>query len=256
MESDGIGTVGTFAWATATRGILREEDGLALKRQLVALGQRFAAPRSPAARADVGIEDVRLPDSALVRDAEALCREVSASWLYGHCVRTYHWGAALGLRDGIAFDAEILAVASLLHDLGIVERYAGYGGHECFAACGAQAARDLVLKRDSRTDVAEAIAETISFHLNVDVPLIEGPEAHLLSAGVGLDIYGGRLDDLPRALALDVLARFPREDTAAQIAAVIDDQADRHPGTRSEFLHDEVRLHELAKHCALDTMSG
>ena len=47
----------------------------------------------------------------------------SSPSLFNHCARSYLWAASLGRSEGLDFDAELLYVAALLHDLGLVEAF-------------------------------------------------------------------------------------------------------------------------------------
>ena len=64
--------------------------------------------------------------------------------LANHALRTWAFGCVLGLRDGLTFDREVLALAALLHDLGLARRTPET---TCFAADGAIQAVELL--RDS-----------------------------------------------------------------------------------------------------------
>ncbi len=63
--------------------------------------------------------DLLLPDSPAVRDAYAQAEAESQPWLFNHVMRSWLYGAKLAQRRGLAPDAELVAVAVLLHDLGL-----------------------------------------------------------------------------------------------------------------------------------------
>src|SRR5213083_2031780 len=63
------------------------------------------------------------PDSRLARRAEKLVAEVSPPFLTNNCFRSHFFAVALAERDRVRFDAELLYVAALLHDLGLVARF-------------------------------------------------------------------------------------------------------------------------------------
>lgn len=229
-------SVGSFEWGIQTSGLLGEEDRAALIEQLVRAGQRLGAPPTLSGREDFGLEDITVPDSTFAADALSLCRDVSEPWLVDHCVRTYLFAAALGMLSAVEFDPEVLYVAAVLHDLGITERYEVSSSDECFAIVGARAALDFSLERTTK-ESAQAVAEAISRHLNVDVALEEGQEPHLLSAAVTVDVAGLGAESLPPGFVRELLSRFPRGDTGREIAEVIRRQAHLHPDTRSGFLY-------------------
>jgi HD superfamily phosphodiesterase len=63
--------------------------------------------------------DLILPDSGAVRDAFAQAEAESQPWLFNHVMRSWLYGAKLAQRRGLSPDAELVAVAVLLHDLGL-----------------------------------------------------------------------------------------------------------------------------------------
>ena len=63
--------------------------------------------------------DLILLDSRAVRDAHAEAEAESQPWLFNHVMRSWLYGAKLAQHRGLASDAEVVAVAVLLHDLGL-----------------------------------------------------------------------------------------------------------------------------------------
>lgn len=243
-------SVGSLAWGLETGGVLGEEDRAALMEQLGRAAQRLVAPPALPGPHDFGLDDIKVPDSRFATDALTLCRDVSEEWLVGHGVRSYLFAAGLGVRSAIAFDSEILYAAAMLHDLGITERYEAPSSDDCFAITGARAALDFSLARTTEVS-ARAVAEAISRHLNVDVALDEGAEAHLLSAAVTVEVAGLGVEALPPRFTREVLSRTPRGATGPEVAEVIRRQARLHPATRSGFLN-QIGLADRALENPLD----
>jgi HD domain len=239
---DGVGTLG---WARRTNGLLRRRD----RAELYAQALRFLL-RQSWTRLGLGhsgapaFEAERLvpPDSRLAREAEELCEEASPPFLAAHCRRTYLWGRLLGELDGIRYDDELFYVAALLHDLGLTERYAAHvPSAACFSLHGAAVARDVVVRHGRTADVARRAAEAILFHLNVDVPLARGPEAHLLARGTACDVTGAGLDAVAPGIRAAVIEQEPRRELKRELVRVWRQHAVR-PRTRSEFLSRVGRL--------------
>src|SRR3954454_6517871 len=61
--------------------------------------------------------------TAATRAAREVVGRYSSAALVNHCERSYLWSAALGRLSNVAFDSELLYVASMLHDLGLVDAF-------------------------------------------------------------------------------------------------------------------------------------
>jgi hypothetical protein len=232
--------VGTWAWAQDTHGSLRRQDRIRLVRQGVAarLARIPSAWRSRIFGEHFLFALPEPPDSSLARDADQRVRELSSPALYGHCARTWAFATLFAQRDRVKHDAELLYLACMLHDLGLTEKHWGRDPMaSCFAVEGARAAHAIVHGHGASEERASRVAEAISLHLNVTVPVRLGPEAHLLSKGVSLDVVGRRLHQLPPDTTATIEERWPREGFASELAASTTKQAELRPHSRSALLH-------------------
>lgn len=232
--------VGTLDWARATGGRLTTAERL----RLLAAGLRFQigrmAPwRRPGLDREVlaGVElPQRPPDSAAAREAEELCRELSSEALLNHCLRVYLWGALVGQRDGLAWDEELLYVAAMLHDLGLTEPHRMRDPEvHCFAVEGAHAAAGFAAAAGWEEPRSHALEEAICLHINVEVPLDRGAEAHLLFRGAGYDVIGRDFGVLTGPLREAVLERHPRLGMKAEFRAYMETESEQRPASRSHL---------------------
>lgn len=229
--------VGSLEWARATGGRLttRQRWGQilqALRAQLQLASQSWlrrlglGSPRLPAA-AWRGLE---IPESPLARSADKFCRSVSPDFLVDHCLRSFAWGTLLAQRDDLRFDSEVFYLACMLHDLGLTDCARPRDGQVCFAVSGAEAAARFLQGQP----LAERVAEAISLHLNVQVALSCGAEAHLLRQGSGLDVIGARFHEISPEARGQVLQRYPRRNFAGQLVESLGCAC--HPGSRTDLL--------------------
>jgi len=70
------------------------------------------------------IAGIAIPDSSLARAATEVVRDSENDLLYHHSRRVFLWAALTGQRRELAFDAELLYVGALFHDMGLVPTYA------------------------------------------------------------------------------------------------------------------------------------
>jgi hypothetical protein len=239
--------VGTTVWAVKTNGAMTTRNRAELIAQAL-VARAAALPRRLSARLGHGqsapvridVSAIRVPDSAAACRANALMMSLSAPWLANHCQRTYIWSAMLAQRDRIRVDEEILFVASVLHDLGLIDAHNGkQPGCECFAVEGARAAMRFAAEIGWDDERRDRLAEAISLHLNVRVGLRHGPEAHLLHEGAAFDVIGARLGQLHRETVMSVLLRHPRLGFKDEMGAAMRQQTRMRPQSRAAFL---VRL--------------
>ena len=166
------------------------------------------------------------PDTPIALASRDLCREVSSEALTNHCERTYAFGAALGEREGYAFDPELLYVASMLHDLGLTERF---DGPEEFEVQGANAAHEFLVGRGWEDSRADLVREAITFHTKVGTEDHDRKEVPLLRLGAGADVLGLGIEDVPPDVVERALAEFPRAGLNAELVRLFADQARRKP---------------------------
>src|ERR1700689_5726421 len=87
---------------------------------------------------------IKVPDTTRVRGAMELARGLLEPFLFNHVMRSWLFGVLLSEGAEHAPDAELLAVAATLHDLGLTERHAA---ENRFEVDGANAARAFLKDR-------------------------------------------------------------------------------------------------------------
>ena len=174
------------------------------------------------------LHDLPVPDSAAATAALEVATEYCSPALLQHSVRSYLWAAAFARLRGMDVDDELLYVAAVLHDLGLVAPFDSHrvdfehvGGHLAWvfgAAAGWPVPRRL------------RAGEVIVAHMADAVDPAVDPEGCALEAATAFDI-SGRPIGLPAELVLDVLQAHPRYALAAEFTACLLDQAERKPGS-------------------------
>jgi hypothetical protein len=125
------------------------------------------------------------------------------------------------------YDAELLYVAAVLHDLGLVS---GFDSGRCFEEDSADAAAEVAGLAGWPAKRCDALAEAIRLHMGAVVSPEDKPEAYLLSAATALDVTGNRYGDLDTRTVEAVVAEHPRLDFKAGFTRLFVDQAVRKPG--------------------------
>jgi HD superfamily phosphodiesterase len=158
---------------------------------------------------------IAIPDSALAREATQFVRDVESDLLYDHSLRVFVFGALQGTRRGLRYDAELLYVGAMFHDVGLVE------GHRSeayrFEVDGANAAADFLRQRGVAADCVRVVWDAIALHTTPGIPEHKEAEVALVTAGVELDVLGVGYHDLTEAEREEILAAYPRVDFKRQI---------------------------------------
>jgi hypothetical protein len=154
-------------------------------------------------------------------------RAVAPPFLTNHSFRSHFFAVALAERDDVRFEEELLYVAALLHDIGLVEEF---DTGRCFEEDSAEAAVRLAADEEWAAERSERLAEVIRLHVATEIELADGPEAYLLWHSTGLDVGGHRHGELSPAALAAVLEAYPRLDFKEGFTELIADQAKRKPG--------------------------
>jgi HD domain len=175
----------------------------------------------------MSLSDLPVPTSAAAVAALEVVRAYSSPALVNHCQRSYLYAVDLGLRRGIAFDVELLYVAAMLHDLGLVEAFDAH--RRDFETAGGDVAWVFAAGAGWPLERRHRVARVIVDHMRDDVDQGADPEGHLLMLATSLDISARRTDDWDAQTVREVLAAHPRLDLAGEFVACFTDQAARKP---------------------------
>lgn len=187
------------------------------------------------------IAGVSIPDTALVRDATELVREVTDELIYHHSRRVYLWGSLHGARIGAVPDPELLYVGAMFHDLGLTERYGR--ADQRFELDGADAAREFLRGHGITEHDARNVWLGIALHTTPGIPQRLEPEIALVTAGVETDVLGLNVGDLPPGQIDEVLAAHPRVDFKAGILRAFHQGMKARPETTFGTMNDDVLAH-------------
>src|SRR5690606_24380662 len=120
------------------------------------------------------VAGVRIPDSALAREATELVREAASPLLFDHSRRVFLWGALRGREQGLSFDAELLYVGAMFHDLGLTERFRRTD--QRFEIDGADEARRFLHAHGVTGEAADRVWTAIALHTTPEIPVHMAPE--------------------------------------------------------------------------------
>ncbi|MGW7314538.1 HD domain-containing protein [Streptomyces sp. NPDC054854] len=167
------------------------------------------------------------PDSRAARSAFETASEYADAALLNHSVRSYAFAAEYARERGIEYDAELLYVSALLHDLGLT---APFDSHTLpFEEAGGHVARVFTAGLGWAPARRARAQEVIVLHMRDDVGAAEDAESHLLQVGTSADVSGLRVTEFDPSFTAGLLAAYPRLGFGAAFLALVEDQAVRKP---------------------------
>jgi hypothetical protein len=172
--------------------------------RLPARARAVAGPRAHATRSLAG---VAIPDTLLVAQAIDYARRHTEPFLFNHVMRSWLFAAALAAVDNTPHDAEVLAIAAVLHDLGLARSFAG---PLRFEVEGANAAREFALDFGLDDARAQLVWDGVALSSTPSLALHKQPEVALCSAGTIVDWAGQGAERLSQHRVAAILDAFPR----------------------------------------------
>lgn len=181
------------------------------------------------------VAGVRIPDSAIVREATELARSASDPYLFHHAVRTFLFGALVGRGLRLSFDDELFYLACIMHDLGLTNQYAG---SLPFELQGAETAKKFLAERGYPPDRTAIVWDGIAMHASM-IGHFKRPEIMLVGEGAGADVLGPDASQISKSQIDEVLRAFPRLHFKQAFLHTCADVVRKYPaGATRSFMRD------------------
>src|SRR5262245_31113917 len=153
------------------------------------------------------IAGVSVPDGPLVTAAIEYAQRLSEPYLFNHAMRSWLFAELIGRTKGIKCDREVVAIGTILHDIGLT---AGVSGPNRFEVNAADAARSFITDRGISGRRAQLIWDLVALNSTPSLALHKEPEVALGTMGIGVDWGGFGLDALQAGDVERILGAFPR----------------------------------------------
>ncbi|HEY0332118.1 MAG TPA: HD domain-containing protein [Stenotrophomonas sp.] len=168
-----------------------------------ALAPAFALPPSDIQH----LAGVQLPDTPVVERAICFARATHEPWLFNHVLRSWLFATLLGQQEKLEYDAEVLAVITLLHDLGLAEVFEG---PLRFEVEGANAARDFAHGAGLDPRRCQLVWDGVALNSTPSIARYKEVEVSLSQRGVGVDWGGWEHESIPAARMAAIMSEYPR----------------------------------------------
>ena len=188
----------------------------------------------PSSRRQIG--GVTVPDTPLVARAMEEARAVSEPYLFNHAVRSWLFAVRFAEQQGTHYDEEVVAVSSLLHDVGLTK---SCKGERRFEVEGADAARTFARAGGVDDRRAQLIWYCVALNATLSISPYAEPEVGICTGGAGVDFAGLFSERIPRGEMASILAAFPRLQMKRQMRESLCAIARARPQTTYEnFIRD------------------
>jgi len=156
------------------------------------------------------IAGITIPDSSIANQATDLLLEHGTTFIYNHSLRVFLFSSLNGKRNKLKYDAELLYVSSVFHDLGLTKHYSSPDLR--FEVDGANAAREFLKSHGLPKESLQLVWDTIALHTTIGIAEHKEPEVALMYSGVGLDVMGDGYEHLSEENRIEIVSAFPRND--------------------------------------------
>jgi hypothetical protein len=150
---------------------------------------------------------IYVPATPIIDRAIEFAREHCEPYLFNHVMRSWLFAVRLGQFKDVPFDAEIVAVGTLLHDITLNETFAG---PRRFEVEGADLVRTFARECGFDERRAQLIWDSVALNSTPSIGLYKETEVALCTAGVCLDVVGLQYALLPPAEIARIVEEFPR----------------------------------------------
>lgn len=153
------------------------------------------------------VAGVSVPDSPLVTAALDYARRLSDPYLFNHAMRSWLFAELMGRAQQIDYDREVVAVGTILHDIGLT---AGVSGDNRFEVNGADAVRSFLAGRGLSDRRVQLVWDLVALNSTPLLALHKESEVAVGTMGIGLDFGGFGADALESGDVARVVEAFPR----------------------------------------------
>jgi hypothetical protein len=178
----------------------------------------------------------QLPETALIVRAYDQARERMPPYLFNHVTRSWIFATRIAAMESITYDAEVVAVSTLLHDIGLTPH--GDGPNR-FEVNGAAVAAGFVREFGFDARRAQLVWDSIALHVTHSISLFKETEVALCSRGIGVDFGNADYALFAQSEIDAIVAAVPRLNMVRQFMSCACAMAEQRPETTYDtFMRD------------------
>lgn len=229
--------IGSRKWMNLSNGKLSFKEKTLLIKQVLApatLNYSKTFIQKHSTTNSFKLTDIQIPDTAIVKEAFSELENTQNQAIINHSWRSYIWGVGIAHNKNWQFDHESLLIASLMHDLGLVDHLDSYTC-SCFTFESALRSEIICIKHDYPKDKINNISDAICLHMNGyldenDQKLTK--EVILLQKATSCDVIGTDLALFSKQFKDDVIEKYPRSQFNLEMRKLMALERKRNPQSR------------------------
>lgn len=156
------------------------------------------------------IAGIEAPQTAAAAEATRLIETTTNPLLFHHSRRVFLFGSLHARLLGLSPDPELLYLASLFHDAGLLTPFSGT--EQRFEIDGADHAQAFLLQHGFSSADVDTVWTAIALHTTPGVPSRMGPEIAMMNLGVLTDAIGLKLTEFDTDVVEEIVGIHPRGD--------------------------------------------
>jgi hypothetical protein len=153
------------------------------------------------------IAGVHVTDTPLISAVIEYAQRLSEPYLFNHAMRSWLFAEAIGRIKGMEYDREVVAIGTILHDIGLT---ASVSGPNRFEVNGADAAVSFIKGHGLSDRRVQLIWDLVALNSTPSIALHKEPEVAVGTMGIGLDYGGFGVQALAAGDLERILTAFPR----------------------------------------------
>src|SRR5215471_17970305 len=174
------------------------------KQETVAAAKTFGNRDASQTRLIAGVS---VPDGPLITAVIEHAQRLSEPYLFNHAMRSWLFAEAIGRTKEIDYDREVVAIGTILHDIGLT---ASVSGPNRFEVNGADAAVSFIKGQGFSDRRAQLVWDLVALNSTPSLALHKEPEVAVGTTGIGVDYGGFGIQALPAGDLEGILSAYPR----------------------------------------------
>jgi len=153
------------------------------------------------------VAGVSVADSPLITAVIEYAQRLSEPYLFNHAMRSWLFAETIGRIRGNHYDHEVVAIGTMLHDIGLT---ASVSGPNRFEVNGADAAVSFIKGEGFSDRRVQLVWDLVALNSTPSLALHKEPEVAVGTMGIGLDYGGFGIQALPAGDLERILSAYPR----------------------------------------------